>query len=135
MKALGSGVSIEQLRQTLNQTAGRLAGDLLARNWQDSWCSESGFLWKPRGRDHRPVAGGIIAAELASSAAERGGRRVDFDWPGSRWWPVMAAAHTGGAAALGAARGSAGRSRADLGLHLDQAFPAASGRTLSLARY
>ena len=44
MKALGSGASIEQLRQTLKLTAGRLASDLLALQLAGQVVCESGFV-------------------------------------------------------------------------------------------
>ena len=47
MKALGSGASIEQLRQTLKLTASRLASDLFALQLAGQVVCESGFLWKP----------------------------------------------------------------------------------------
>ena len=47
MKALGSGASIDQLQQTLNLPAGRLASDLLALELAGQVVCESGFLWKP----------------------------------------------------------------------------------------
>ena len=47
VKALGAGASIEQLQQTLQLPAGRLASDLLELELAGQVVCESGFLWKP----------------------------------------------------------------------------------------
>ena len=47
VKALGAGASIEQLEQTLQLPAGRLASELLDLELAGQVVCESGFLWKP----------------------------------------------------------------------------------------
>ena len=47
VKALGAGASIEQLEQTLQLPAGRLASELLELELAGQVVCESGFLWKP----------------------------------------------------------------------------------------
>ena len=47
VKALGAGASIQQLEQTLQLPAGRLASELLKLELAGQVVCESGFLWKP----------------------------------------------------------------------------------------